>query len=875
VAGKRVAVLDAEGNFGTLDEADVANLPDGARVLTKQQIAERKLEEEYAAKSTTSKVLGALSGRGIGPQSEAFLTGARSEFTGGVAPAASRVIQDAVAPGAGKAYAEHIDDLETGAPGATTAGKVAGFGAGLAVGAAGGGAAGGGLARALPMNAISALGAPVEAAVGRGLAGVAAKGALGRAASTGAGMAARGALEGAAYGALSQTTEAVLHDEPIVGEKLYSAIGHGALAGGALGGALGFTGSLAASGARGVVSRLSSAAAKVDEAGNALEGAVLSKGGRALKAGLGEVLSNPGAAEALARKTADEQVFKAVGGGFGFQTTRYAKEAARYFGGPEGPANIGAIGRKYGIIDMGEASLSPAKAAWQAAKSGTPGEILPRLEAAESSVGQKIGEITQASGAVVPTADVRAALAKVRKPLSDIAGREAEVAALDAYENSLVSKLGGDGSHAPVQALLDQRKGLDQIIYQETKTLDAKGRVGVLRQARAEIEDLISSALDNASGKVPGELRQEYQALKKDFHGLRILKEAAEDSAARSSKGATFGLGEKLAAGMAVASGNLLAAPVLAVGGKVIKERGNAAAAAFLTRAADSGAIARTMAKVNAKLESAAVGALREAPARSATTPTRTRALPRAASAVASRGEERGAGGGGPYRSAGKRDGDEPPQKKAQEVMNWMAGVRANPTQLTEQLEEASAIIGKSAGPKAAENYTATTLKAINFITGYVPVKERRDPLDPHSVPPLSWEEANRLVRAATYATRPETVWDDFERGVVTAEGLAAAQTLMPESFATFQEKLYEQVESGMLSRRRLSSAQRLRIDKLLQSPAGPDLRPRSLRRLQDDFAAPASPSQGGAPPAPQTGQPVDMKVQQSGFDAVEARVAG
>jgi hypothetical protein len=79
-----------------------------------------------------------------------------------------------------------------------------------------------------------------------------------------------------------------------------------------------------------------------------------------------------------------------------------------------------------------------------------------------------------------------------------------------------------------------------------------------------------------------------------------------------------------------------------------------------------------------------------------------------------------------------------------------------------------------------------------------------------------------------------------------------------------------------MLRNRKLTQSQRLRIDKLLGYPAGADLRPEAIQRNQSNYAAIDEAPQG-APPAPSpTGNgPVNLKVQQTGFDAVEARATG
>jgi hypothetical protein len=999
MAGKRVAVVDPEGKFATVDESDVENLPEGARVLTKQQLAEKAVEDRYEALPTGRKVLGALgtaasainpltfgSNPDAPPTAAAYGEGVREGLTGGLSQAGTRKLADAVGgKAAGDAHAQQIDEQETASPWAKGAGNVAGFLGGTALGAAGG-----------APGAIGALGGLAEQGTERALASVAARGVLGRAATTAAGMGVRGALEGAAYGGLGEVSQGLLHDTPITGEKLYAALGHGALMGGALGTTLGFGGSLAASGARGILGKLVGGSNAI--AGATEEGvSALRKGAREAQGNAEDALGSLGrqaddrqylrhtgkvrefTPEGIAGHTAEfgeipdrrlqivpmgdiehqevwdptklaalrktyaegksldpirlglgpegkwviedgihrtalakelgmthmaaettqsipkgeigrfyppvgggpaetmvgalkdltgaakkpsalvdaahDQAFRAAGGGMGLQSTRFAKQAAKYFGGPEGTKNLGEMALRYGIVDAGEAAASPWKAGWSAFKNGRPADMLPKAAAVDDMLGKKIGELTQASGARVNVGDISDAFGRVRAEPAGLAGNEHVVSAIDDYHRSLLNHLpiSRDGT-VSVQDLLKQRKGLDHIVYQETKTLDPGRRVAALRAVRGEMEELVTKALDDASGKMPGELRSEYEALKKDFHGVRILHETIEDSAARMSKHATLGLGEKLALGASLAAGHFASGPILAVGGKVIKERGNAAAAAFLKRAADQGSFTKLLGDFDAKVSKAATGALKDGPSKS------TVRVPKRATA----------GGGTPDDADAGRAQVAASQAKAADIIKTVGDMRANPQRLQGQLDEASAIVGRAAGPSAAQSYSGATIKAVNFISSYIPVKERRDPLDPRSVPPLTYDEADRLVRAATYATKPETVWDDFEKGKVTPEGLSAAKTFMPDSFAQFQQELMDRVQDHMLSNKRLSDAQRLRVDKLLGYPAGPALKPAAIARLQSNLSqAP----QGPAKP-PQTGGPVNLDTKNTGFDSVEARMS-
>lgn len=890
-----VEVISPDGVRGTVDAKDVEHLPDGARVLTAQDLAQEKLEAEYENASTAAKVGGflapalpapvqaALHGTGavaLPPELAAYRAGADKGFTGGLGALAEKSIAG-VAGGdaASKAYSQRQTDLETASPIASGAGELAGFAGGLVAGAAGGFA---GKAASPLMGGASALGAPIEQGVTKALGGLATKGALGRAATQGAAMGVRGAVEGAAYAGAEQAISDLVHDSPITGNKLYAAAGHGALLGGALGAALGAGGSLASSALSRRATRLAlgaeeAATAKTAALEGATEGPYRTAAPKPKPEGILASLSDPGNA---ARGLAQDQAWKAVGAGFGNQSTRHAKEAAKYF--ENGTRDLGEIAMRHGLIEAGAVGSSPVEAAIAAAKSGTVADIATRALAAQEAVGAKIGAITDASGARIDLRDLGKRLAPIRESYDKIAGNEHVVREIDSYISSLNSKLStsADGT-VSLQDLLVQRKGLDEIAYRENKALDPARRVQALREVRTGMEDAITDALDAASDKVPGAQKAEYLALKKDYHGLRILREVAEDSAARVTKNATFGLGAKLAASagstVGATAGGLVAGPIGAlVGGglghfggklasKFIGERGNAAAAAFLSRASEQGTFDRLIRQFDMKVSKAAAGVLVEAPR-----PTAARALP---SRV--RGTDVTTRAAAISREQSRRETARK-QEQAQAIMRWHGDFQANPERLVSQIEEAATIVGRSAGPQAAAAYTASTMRAINFIAAHIPVKERRDPLDPNSVPPLTRDESDRLLRATRYALRPETIFEDFEKGIITPEGLRAAKTVAPpESFEQFQLDLQEHVENHMLRNKRLTNSQRLRVDKLLGYPAGAEFKPKALARLQANLMKapeeppPAGPSGDGGPAPP---PPLNMSIQQTGFDSIEAR---
>jgi hypothetical protein len=839
---EKVRAYDRLGNKIEVDKAEVGQLYAlGGRIAKREEqdlhdaeIRQEERAEKAGVAGKIQTVLGAAGGvlnplaftGGAGSVGESYNKGVTGGLTANLDEVVARKAIDATAgTAAGAKYAQQVDDIKLTSPTAHTAGEIMGFVAGAAAPVP------------TPAGAIGKLGNLAERGAGLVLKG--GGGAMRQALTTGGKMAIRGAVEGAAMGGVQSAADDLLHDNPINGKKLYAAMGHNALAGAVIGGGLGTGGSLLSSGIK------SARAGAARSLMRASEGATAEAGAAAKSPMLGGLLD------------ADTQAWKASGGGFGLQSTRYAKAAAKYF--PEGERALGEVSRRYGVLEVPQ-GMTPTQAMVHSAKVNTPDQMLPRAQVALDSVGKQLGTITEASGARIQATQVMQAVEDVAKHYEATAATRPVGRSIRSFSADLVDSLGLrslDDSTA-IQNLIRERKGIDRIAFQDAPTLDPKTALEAKRMLRGKLEDIIETALDEAGGKVPGELRAQYTGLKKDYHKLSLLTETLEDSSARAAKAATFGLGEKGAAAMAVAQGNLAAAPVLALGGKVLRERGNAAAAAYLTRAAEQKAVAKLLKANDAARTAAAAGVLREAEVAPAKA-SKVKA-PKQVTAEEGRAQQREV------------------ISQANAIVKWSGDVKANPRKVLDALQEAGAVVGRAAGSQTSAAYTESTMRAMQFIMRYVPVKERRDPLDPRSVPPLTFEEASRLVRATNYATKPLTVWKDFERGIVTPEGLAAANEFMADDFAEFRAELLEHVTTHLAKGGRYSAAQRLRVDKLLGIPGGADLRGPALVQLQANLASEGPDNSSGPTPAKSTGggnKPVNMQVQQSGFDSVEARKSG
>lgn len=900
-ANGEVKAYDRLGNKITVPKDQVGQLYGmGGRVAARAEVQAQQLEDDYAKKGTIEKIAGyatpalpapvqmALRGAGVAPmppELEAYRSGASQAFSGGLE---GIVTKEGVELAAGKQAAHDFGQkqlaLKEAHAGLYSAGEVAGF-----VGGAVAGGAGAGLGRAgaaIPSVGIGAVGNLAERGAARALAGVAERGAIGRALATGGGLAARGAVEGALYSGASQITEDMLGDRSVAADKVFASMGTGALYGGAGGAVLGAAGSLAASGARGAMtaarsgigralSRAESVAGSVERGAGALAAAgdqatieargiagdaaaearhAVDKAGvqaeNAARAGVaGTAQDTAASAKGIAEVTgtkldqeagasrswfekaaskdaqqavAQEQAWKAIGAGNGLQSTSFAKSAERYL--PNGVKDVGEVILRKGIINAEDGVIN-------AMRHGTPAAMLPKIDAELQIVGKKIGDITAASPAQITGIDIGEAVGRVARKYEESAATRPAGRALRGYGEALRDSLGltsMDGNVA-VQDLIRERKALDKMVF-ENAALDPSLTVQVKRELRSELEGLIVKGMDDASGQLPGMLKAEYKALKHDYTALSIASEAAEDSAARMEKAATFGLTDTLRGGGSVAK---------TIGSKVIRERGNAAAAVLLTRMADMGTITRAMRAVDEQLGKASKGLLAAPKARPLPEPPST----------------------------------EPLRARAQRVMDRVATMQADPERYANLVAQHVEPLNNSAPGVAGELATRMT-SAAAFMAARIPVHADPDPFDPHPAARLTDSQAATVVKYDAYLQRPMLFFEELEHGKMTPEGVEVIRELMPGTFAELQQRTVEGLADLMAQGKKPPFAQRERLGVLLGIPAVPSQRPEHMRLLQANVANSGKepkPPQHGAPVQPPR-RPIATKSQPSTLDRLEGR---
>lgn len=801
-APKRVAVLDPDGNFGTVDEGEAELVTRaGGRVLSSKELAQRAVDERYDAKSTAEKAVGwgktallatplaPVVAGGIGdeaiPEVAAFGAGTRQGLTAGLADGATRQAIDGLGTHAqGDKFAAKVQQEREASPIAHGAGSLYGMGIGTALGAAS------------PAGAISAVGNVAEQATARGLAGLASRGVMGRALATGGELAVRGGVEGALMAAGDVTGDAMLGDHELAADKLWAAVGTGALMGAAGGAALGFSGSLARS---------------------ALQAAA-----PAARTGLARVLGEAGGeAGAGLKGAAQNEAWKSVGAGHGLQTTQYAKRAEAYL--PNGTRDVGEVLLRKGVINADDGFVAAVRGA-------TPAEMVPKIEMELEKVGSRIGEITQASTGGIKAEAVRDAFIKLAEPYSGAAASKPAANALLKFGDEVLESLGVQtvGQSVPVQALLNERKATDRVLFGDIATMDPKLATELKRKVRGELETLITQSLDEASGRVPGALKAEYKALKHDYTALSIASEAASDSAARMDKGATLGLRDMLAGG-----GNM----ATAFAHKMVRERGNAAAAVLFSKAAESSALQSMIAKVDEAVLGASKGVL---------------ALPKPVAAL-------------PGKAISSMD-------RAKSTAETVTKIQADPEKYLENVARHTEAVGQHA-PMLAGAFQKRATDAVAFLASKLPPQAPPDPFDPRPRARMTPVQAMEFARYADYVEKPMRFFEEAQRGQITFEGVEVAKALMPRAFAEMQMRVAEGLADMLARNLTVPIRQRERLGLLMDIPAVPSQRPDHAAFLQSNVIGSEKANQ--PPPPKGAGKPTAVKSPSSALDRLEERGAG
>ena len=425
---------------------------------------------------------------------------------------------------------------------------------------------------------------------------------LGKAGQAAAKMAARSVAEGGLFGAGQAESDATLENKPLTVEKLTTSIGHSALYAGAIGLGLGGLGSLAAEGGQRLLGAL---APKLDD-------------------------------------MAGEQAFKWLA-----PKNAVTKEAIARGGGES------AVGQTL----MDEVIRPTVEEKGLAALRMDPDEKVAAIEKAVEKKGAEIGaKVDGFPSATIPLADMIAPIDQRIASFANKVGGEDKVAGLQKLKTSLYKVFGGapdlgeltamgrtaaadaglksgteawtqyvddyvaqgmsehaarlDEMQVPLAKAIEQRRALQQITYEETKALDPKLRVQLLRQVTGVRGDLEEKALNEASKDMGGAAGDELRALNKQFQQLKIAEDAARSTQASYATNRNFSLtdyGVGLSGAHALMGGH--PAGALGIGGMLLhrelRHHANAYAAILLDRLGTMGGLSRAVQEVDEQVDRA------------------------------------------------------------------------------------------------------------------------------------------------------------------------------------------------------------------------------------------------------------------------------
>lgn len=813
-APNRVAFVTRDGKFGTVDEADVPNMPYGTRILTakqaaveqadaKQKAADDAVQQRYDDLPTARKALGIANsvasvvnplmiGQSVDgpPTVAAYGAGVRHALTGGLLEGGIRQGVDALAGHeAGDKYAAQVEQERAASPTAYGAGQVVGTGAGI----------------------VAPIGAGAEALTARGLAGLGAKGttALGRAGIAATEMGARGVVEGGLIGAGDYAGEQLLQDKDLAVDKLFAATGTGALYGGGTGAVLGGAGSLLASGAKGFTEML---AKRGEQAATAAEGAA---------AIAGDV--EPTGAKKLANKMA----FQALGGTKGERIKALANVAG-------GDVAVGAYVNDNILSKLAEGG------AWNVAKNARADEILALVQEDMSGrIGAGLSEAVKGTPARFDLGEMY----KLRDAMYQrMAADPTAAAGANTFLNRTTvemnaigrtpGRIAADGTIDAADAFYI-RSGLQKQVYEVRNASGPAGDVykGFLRQwDQATIDTIDRAAVAAGKSGVGDDIRY----WKRQYQLARAAEDVATGGTNQIHGNNTFGIREGIAGATAMMTGH----PILGVLGPIAlkagKERGKAMAAYALNQIADRGALAKLVARSDEQIGRAAKGLLMP-PQKGA---FEAHLMPNTKSVVKT-------------------------------ALARVAAFQNDPEQLVNHsTRDVEGLAAHS--PDIASGIVSRHVQAMTFLSGKVPQQADPDPLDPHAAPHMTASEQSSFARYAYYVDKPDRFFEEVARGKLTPEGAETAQALMPRAFEELQAQTAEALALQLSRGNRLPFRQRQVLGQLLDFAATPSQRPQHASFLQQNLVD-VLPSNEPTSAAPATSRRSSITPSGSALDRLEA----
>ena len=558
-------------------------------------------------------------------------------------------------------------------------------------------------------------------------------------------------------------------------------MGHGALTGGLVGAGLGFGGSL---GAQGVAAALGKAAPVLDDAVSTQAWKWLDAGKKVAEG----AERRAGGTEAVGR-TIFEKVLRPIAEKDGVVAASNLDPAAK----------LAAVQKALDSQGNDISSLLEGNASASVKLADMVKPIDQRIEEMLGSVGgeNKVASLSQ----------LRASVLRVLGGVEDATNPEAVAGALD--------------SNVSIASLVKQRRSLQQIAYQESKSLDPNLRVQLMRDISGEWNGLEEKTLNEASKDLGDGLDgARFRAMNKDYQRLKIAENALETNVSRWQTNRSLSLTDTLAGMPAMGAALMghpltaLASPMMALGHRYIRQHGNAYAAIMLDRLATMGGMGAAVHTVDEGIDRAVSAAI--------------------ASQAASRAQEelpKALLEEGPVKLIGSealRGHEQSPvedrfEEESERIRQLAATSAAT---MKDHLESQTMGMGVHA-PDIAQAVHKLTSIATSFLAAKLPQTQPPQGFLPGQKPtPVSGPEQKKFLRYV----------DAVEGGPVsilkkpTPEGLEVLHAVYPSSAAEIKTKILARL---MDTKNPVDYQTRLRLSQIMGAPADGTQDPGFVQRMQ------------------------------------------
>jgi len=773
--GTMVPTFGADGAVRSIPASQYD--PDKHAIPTAEEQAAAAREEQYGG------VGGAAISGAIGAGNALLLGGGK-----GLAVKAAEAFGS---PGAGERTREAIKGYTETNPTANIAGEVVGTVAPLAFGGIEGLAGEGIRGVGAGVRGVDTLGGLAEAGT-RALTGEGGAGLLARTAQKALPYAARGATEGAAYGLGGAYSDAVLDNEPLTAERLWTGAKHGALFGGAVGAGLGAGSSLIEDAAKTVMPKI--------------RGAV--------------------------EEFAEDRAFKAAGG-----LKSWAKKAEARAGGAEEISKDllarGHIQPGWSVDQVAESVGKDAEATGQKL-----GNMMKELDAAAVARGE--GNLVDGSKVV------KRAYEEVVQPLLDNpAKRDLGEAMAKRLEPFVEDFAGNEIGHAK---LWDIRKGLDERIRWDSRA--ANPMADELKKFRGILEDELTTSADKAARDlgISDTFAKDWQETKRLYSSLRFASDMASDGLAgklgnnwasltdqiAGGFGALTGFGEHSGHGLSALSllhPQAAAAALLTTAAhKVLRERGSSVLAYAADKLSKVGAVAEEAASVDKKIGDAIDKFL----SKGAAVPAKLAAQnPDQIGALA-------AGTVGPGPNVIPLQTSKTPKSLDGQYHQATAAVSKLASQAEATRDHTEQTLGPMIqnAPGVAMVIQNKQAKAIDFLKAKMPMQAVAPPLSMTPQRGVTDMAKAKFMRYVKTLQRPMTAINDLSHNKLSSESVEALKAVLPETYSDVKTKVMDRVTAMAEQGKTVAYTQKLQIGRLFGVAVDPTQSPQFTKAIGDLFAS-------------------------------------